>query len=81
MDVDGKIPKPGQIDQDAAYALERNRLAAMKCRVTRKEKETRLQDLSKEKLEMNEELKYEIRRLEAEISEAKGLLKMHVACA
>jgi hypothetical protein len=30
---------------------------------------------------MNEELKYEIKRLKAEISEAKGLLKMHVACA
>lgn len=78
---DGKTPNPGQTDQDTAYALERNRLAAMKCRVTRKEKETRLQELSKEKLEMNEELKYEIRRLEAEISEAKGLLKMHVVCA
>jgi hypothetical protein len=81
MDIGGKISKSSPIDQDAAYALERNRLAAMKCRATRKEKETRLQDISKEKFEMNEELKYEIKRLKAEISEAKGLLKMHVACA
>lgn len=76
-DIEARSEK---IDQDTAYALERNRLAAVKCRLTRKQKETRLQDLSKEKLEMNTELKREVMRLEAEITEAKMLLKMHNTC-
>ena len=61
-------------------ALERNRLAAMKCRLTRKEKETKLQELSKEKMEMNAQLKQEVERLREEVIEAKNLLEQHVRC-
>lgn len=79
-DIDSDNSRPSQTDNEVVNALERNRLAAMKCRITRKEKEARLQELSREKSEVNAELKKEIRHLEAEIAEAKGLLKMHVGC-
>jgi len=60
--------------------LERNRLAAVKCRHTRKEKEARLQELTREKSELNAELKLEVSRLKAQVAEARGLLKRHVGC-
>jgi hypothetical protein len=79
-DIELETPKHSQLDTAAANSLERNRLAAMKCRSNRKEKVTKLQELSTKKLELNTALRHEIQRLNAEITEAKGLLKMHVGC-
>lgn len=82
-DIELETPKHSklQLDKAAANSLERNRLAAMKCRSNRKEKVTKLQELSTKKLELNTALRYEIQRLNAEITEAKGLLKIHVGCS
>lgn len=76
--IDGELRA---IDKNVAGALERNRLAAMKCRLTRKEKEKRLQKLTREKSEHNAQLKQEVKRLQAQVMEAKGLLDKHVECA
>lgn len=82
-DIELETPKHSKLELDtaAANSLERNRLAAMKCRSNRKEKVTKLQELSTKKLELNTALRHEIQRLNAEITEAKGLLKMHVGCS
>jgi hypothetical protein len=61
-------------------ALERNRVAARKCRIARRESQAYLLDQSQEKLHLNEELKQKIRHLEIVAMEARVFLEMHVSC-
>ena len=61
-------------------ALERNRVAAMKCRTTRKEREARLYAQSQEKMKLNGDLKKEIEQLEAEVLKLRELWQEHLGC-
>ena len=80
-DFGAEPPNRIKNDTNAANSLERNRLAAMKCRRNRKEKVEKLLEQSDKNLQLNAGLRYEIERLKAEITEAKGLLKMHIGCS
>ena len=72
-DVEPKADKDVQ-------ALERNRVAAMKCRTTRKEREAKLYTESQDKIKLNAALKCEIELLKAEVAKAKELLEGHRVC-
>jgi hypothetical protein len=78
IDIDNEVSK-SKCDKDAA-ALERNRVAAMKCRDTRRKKEAQLQEQSWKSVQLNQELKAEIWHLEAEKVEARALLEQHDSC-
>jgi len=61
-------------------ALERNRVAARKCRIARREMQAYLLGQVQEKSRLNEELKQKIRHLEIVAMEARVLLEKHVSC-
>lgn len=67
-------------DQKRKQSLEKNRLAAAKCRVNKKEKTERLQRDSHDKAVENAYLKEQVMRMKDEIQQMNALLVAHASC-
>ncbi|OAP64823.1 hypothetical protein AYL99_00795 [Fonsecaea erecta] len=67
-------------DQKRKQSLEKNRLAAAKCRINKKEKTERLQRDSQEKAIENAFLKDQIMRMKDEIQQMNAILVTHASC-
>jgi hypothetical protein len=77
--TDSDIPKQG-VGNRGVLVRERNKIAAAKCRFSRKEKEARLPELIEEKSQLNIGLKLEISLLEAQVAEIRSFLQYHANC-
>ena len=67
-------------EQRRKQSLEKNRLAAAKCRVNKKEKTERLQQDSHDKAVQNALLKDEVMRLKEEVQQMNTILVAHASC-
>lgn len=77
--VEPMIPAPEKILE--SDAMEKNRVAAAKCRLSRKAREKQLVDKSREQAERNAKLRKEVSSLEAQVREVRELLAAHNTCA
>jgi hypothetical protein len=73
-------PETAPGDQKRKQSLEKNRLAAAKCRVNKKEKTERLQRDSHDKAVENAYLKDQIMRMKDEIQQMNAILVAHANC-
>ncbi|EXJ94175.1 hypothetical protein A1O1_02568 [Capronia coronata CBS 617.96] len=67
-------------DQKRRQSLEKNRLAAAKCRINKKEKTEKLQRDSHEKAVQNAYLKDQVMRMKDEIQQMNSILLAHASC-
>lgn len=67
-------------DQKRRQSLEKNRLAAAKCRINKKEKTEKLQRDSHEKAVQNAYLKDQVMRMKDEIQQMNAILLAHASC-
>jgi Basic region leucine zipper/CP2 transcription factor len=84
--INPPVTAPGSLlDSDAMSpckdSLEKNRVAAAKCRLSRKAREQGLIQKLKEKAEQNAKLRKEVSSLETQVREVRELVASHNTCA